>query len=558
LLPVLALSSAVSGAVIERQASGSSLELPQKPTIYKLSPSDFNKTADEAIEKELAIVAEIAAIAYDDATFNNTIQAYADFSSEKKIILSSLQPYMAMGPTAELRQAANEALIRVADVELTVSLNEAFFALVEKIHKQFEQEGKLDTPEGILTLGLWSGFLSNGINLPAGPQRDRLTDITQEINDLQFQFEGNVQADNTTLWFTKDELDGLGEAELDALPPGEGENSGKFGILLVSTQETGLIKGYVKNENTRRIADYERQRIVPQNVDILKKAVGLRDEFARIQNYSNYASFIIDNSTFQAQSAQEVNDLLKDLQTRLAPVAEKELEEITAVKKEYNASATTAYDWDAGYYSSLILRQKYNLSNGEKDQWFPAENTVMEVLNIYSDVYGFDFMRVQGDDLSRLSPTGNAGDLFWEEDVRLYTVWDEPVDGKDPEFAGYMYLDLYRREGKSAGAYMMPLEPGYIIPGGDRHYPVVALATNFKRAGEDSDTPSLLTGSDLVNILHELGHGMHHLSCRVRFGDQCGILGSPLDFSEMPSQMMEVSLNHILSGSIPPLTSTSF
>lgn len=159
---------------------------------------------------------------------------------------------------------------------------------------------------------------------------------------------------------------------------------------------------------------------------------------------------------------------------------------------------------------------------------------------MYSDIYSFDFRKIEGDDLTRLSPTGNAKDLVWHDDVQIYTVWEATNGTDQSDFVGYLYLDLYYREGKAPGAYMLPLEPGYIKPNGDRHYPTATLATNFRKAVNESETPSLLTSSDVPNLMHELGHCMHHISCRVRYGSQCGPNGAPLDFVEMPSQMMEV------------------
>lgn len=165
---------------------------------------------------------------------------------------------------------------------------------------------------------------------------------------------------------------------------------------------------------------------------------------------------------------------------------------------------------------------------------------VVELLKMYSDIYGFDFRKVEGEALTRLSPTGNAADLFWHDDVQMYTVWEASESENTSDFVGYLYLDLYNRDGKSPGAYMFGLEPGYIKPNGDRHYPTAGLGTNFKKAVNASQTPSLLKSNEMTTIMHELGHCMHHLSCRVRYGSQCGPSGTPTDFFEMPSQMMEV------------------
>jgi metallopeptidase MepB len=39
--------------------------------------------------------------------------------------------------------------------------------------------------------------------------------------------------------------------------------------------------------------------------------------------------------------------------------------------------------------------------------------------------------------------------LVWQDDVRLFSVWD--CDDLGSGFLGYLYLDLYRRENKYNG-----------------------------------------------------------------------------------------------------------
>lgn len=51
--------------------------------------------------------------------------------------------------------------------------------------------------------------------------------------------------------------------------------------------------------------------------------------------------------------------------------------------------------------------------------------------------------------------------------------------------------------------------------------------------------PSLLRHFDVVIAFHELGHGIHDLVSKTRYSRFHGPEGVPVDFGEMPSQMLE-------------------
>lgn len=45
----------------------------------------------------------------------------------------------------------------------------------------------------------------------------------------------------------------------------------------------------------------------------------------------------------------------------------------------------------------------------------------------------------------------------WQKDVTVYEAWNSEDQGG--EFLGYLYLDLYAREGKYAGAHSSLIQP---------------------------------------------------------------------------------------------------
>jgi oligopeptidase A len=69
------------------------------------------------------------------------------------------------------------------------------------------------------------------------------------------------------------------------------------------------------------------------------------------------------------------------------------------------------------------------------------------------------------------------------------------------------------------------------------HRPVAYLVCNF--APPVGEHPSLLTHQEVTTLLHEFGHGLHHLLTRVDHPSASGINGVAWDAVELPSQIME-------------------
>jgi len=63
---------------------------------------------------------------------------------------------------------------------------------------------------------------------------------------------------------------------------------------------------------------------------------------------------------------------------------------------------------------------------------------------------------------------------------------------------------------------------------------VVVNVGNFSRAA--GATPALLSLDEVLTLFHELGHGLHSILSRIRYG---GLAQVPRDFVELPSQIME-------------------
>jgi metallopeptidase MepB len=156
------------------------------------------------------------------------------------------------------------------------------------------------------------------------------------------------------------------------------------------------------------------------------------------------------------------------------------------------------------------------------------------MLKIFEELFGLFFVEIVGEDRDALAESGKGDDIVWHEEVQVFSVWDD--EGEGSEFVGYLYLDLFPRDGKYGHAANFNLQPGFIDENGKRRYPATALVCNFSKP--TAKKPSLLKHDEVVTLFHELGHGIHDLVSKTTYSRFHGT-NTVRDFVEAPSQMLE-------------------
>ncbi|EME81925.1 uncharacterized protein MYCFIDRAFT_56517 [Pseudocercospora fijiensis CIRAD86] len=511
---------------------------PQPPLVFgKDTVESLQKLLDKLVADEKATVETIIknSATPKDATFNNTIKPYADHENDSILVLHGLNAYSSISPDAGLRNFSSVSAIPLDERYEKTMGNRDLFARVDFVYQQQKKQPdpKLSAEDRLFLERFWRSFANNGLNLPDGELK-RFQDISKNITKLTSEFGDTVNAINTTLYFTKDELDGTPLETLNGLPKGTGENQGKFGLGMASP-DYGAVISHAKNETVRRLITYTSSQTAPSNLEVIQKLITLRDEMARLLNYSSFAELAVRDE--MAKTPKAVEKLLADVKKPMLEKLPKEIQHIKDWKKNETGNADHLYLWDDYYYTSRIYEDEYKLDVDYLKEWFPADYMFERLLEMYEQIYALNFIAITGKDLDDLSPTKNGSDLFWAPDVTLYAVWDDADDTKG-DFIGYLYVDLYYREAKAPGAFMMPFVAGFENPDGSRTYPSVGLFCNFKKSDSNTAKPQLIKRSEIQTILHEAGHCMHGLTSKVKYGRFHGT-NTPRDWVEMPSQLME-------------------
>ena len=510
----------------------------RKPT---QAPPIFIGTAESILEDTKKLIAEskdkedklVGDVKPEDATFQNTVNVLAQDENYMSLSSHILAFYQAVSGKKELRDASSKAEELIEEFTIESSMREDIYKLVESAYQKKE---KLDPESQRYIQKIRKEYIRNGLNIEAGPKRDRFKEIKLRLSQLTIAFQKTMNEEDGGVWFTREDLDGVPKDVVNDLQSGEGENDKKLKVTFQYPHLLPVLKNG-KVPSTRKKLYMENENKCGSNVPLFAEAIVLRDEAARLLGYENHAAFQIEDK--MAKTPAKVNEFLNDLVTRLAPGGNKELEILKEIKKNDVATRGLQNDggyflWDHRYYSTLQLEKDYQIDQEKLSEYFPLKNTLNKMLQIFEKLLGLKFVEITGSDRDTISPTGKGEDIVWHEDVQMFAVWNSDTEGND--FVGYLYTDLHPRTGKYGHAANFNLQPGWLMENGTVRRPATALVCNFSKPTPKK--PSLLKHDEVVTLFHELGHGIHDLVGKTRYSRFHGT-SVVQDFVEAPSQMLE-------------------
>ena len=304
---------------------------PQPPQIFNATVDSIAKLADDLVAEEAAAVdGFIKNIKPEDATFENLILPYVQLENEqgpKQTIIHLLQ---SVGADSKLSEACQNASAVLQEGYMKSSTSPEFFALIDNVYQKQVNDSNLDDEDRQLIGSFWYQFQGQGFGMAEGPNRTRLSDIGKRLDDLGEEFGRAASEDNTTLYFTPQELDGVHQDFLDGLEKGKDENAGKLVLPLDILDNYLKVAQYCKNATIRQSLAVTYFNKAPDNIGRLKEAIALRDEYARLLEYPNFATLQIEGA--MANTPKAVDDLLDKIQDRLAAANDEEIAEMKQLK----------------------------------------------------------------------------------------------------------------------------------------------------------------------------------------------------------------------------------
>ena len=340
--------------------------------------------------------------------------------------------------------------------------------------------------------------------------RKRFRGLFETLDRLSLEFQRNIAGDTTKIGVAPDELTGM---PAEWVAGHERDAQGRV-IVTTSWSDMNAIAGYSLNLPLRRrmmVAFWRRGW--PANGAVLGSLLRVREDIAHLAGSRDWASYQAE--TRMAGSSDAVRAFID----RLRSAAEPARKQLTArflerIRRE-DTSATRLRVADLPYAAELIRREQYSVDKREVRAYFPFERVKQGVLAIGAEFFGLEFRKVDVP--------------VWHPSVEAYEAREHG------RLIGRFYLDLHPRADKVPFGATYDLRDG--ISG--KQLPEAVLIARLP-GGVPGD-PGLmdLTGvTGVTTFFHEFGHVMHFLLA-VRPYMSTGGLAGELDFSEVPSQMLE-------------------
>ncbi|PVU91583.1 hypothetical protein BB561_004325 [Smittium simulii] len=487
---------------------------------YKLSAADIKEISKKLVSEKKALYDRIAEMNPEDATFDNVVGALAMYDNQSYVDYSTIAFLQHVSADKDIRDASTEAEQMLEEFYIETRMRKDVYQVVKHLFENTDKWAHITGEDRRLFTKTELEYRRDGLALN-NEDGDKLKEILKRISELAIKFSKNINEGDAEILFTKEQLDGLPDDFFEGRPT-KIENGIDHFVVTTKYPDLFAVLKSANNELTRKNLVILDERKCKENNDILAEVIKLRLRAAKLLGYKSHAEFVLEEK--MAKNIPSVVNFENDLINLLNPLADKEIEMLTALKEKHlgypkDKEASKIYSWDIQYYFRLLKEQLYDINEQQIKEYFSMEQVTKGILDIFQKMLGLIFTEM---------PNSNA----WHSDVKLYQV----NDAKSKVLVGHFWMDLFPRDGKYNHAACWPLRPGFDNLDGTRSYPVCAIVANFTKP--TATKPSLLKHDEVVTYFHEFGHVMHGICSLTKWSRFHGT-NVESDFVEAPSQMLE-------------------
>ena len=485
----------------------------------RIKDTDYMPAFDEGMKQQLA---EIDRIANDPTapTFENTVVAIEKSGRMLDRVSGTFWAVYQANTSDTLDHTQTVEAPKLAAQHDAIFLNAKLFARVKAVYQSHEKK-KLDPESQKLLNVYYLQFLHAGAKLCESDQA-KLRGINQQAATLGTAFGQKLLAAakaGALIVDTKSPLAGLTDEEIAAAAHAA-ESRGLSNRFLIplrnTTQQPSLTE--LSDRATREqlfLQSWTRAEKGDTNDtrETIVQLARLRAQKAHLLGCRNYAEYVLYDQ--MVKSPKSVDKFIRQLVRPTAAKAADEARQIQAMIDKSGARFDLK-PWDWKRYSELVRKEKYDLNEDELKPYFVLDKVLQDgVFYAANQLYGITFK--ERHDLPVYHP-----------DVRVFDVFD--LDGSQ---LGLIYLDYFKRDNKSGGAWMRNLVQQSRLLGTK---PVVCNVANFPQPAPGQ--AALLTFDDVTTMFHEFGHALHGLFASEQYPSLSGV-NTAGDWVEFPSHFNE-------------------
>ncbi|AYV77099.1 MAG: hypothetical protein Barrevirus12_8 [Barrevirus sp.] len=467
----------------------------------------------EEIKTKISNTLDTIVSSNEDRTFDNTIRPYIQVTTDLEPKIHAFGYCSSYHPQKDIRDTGSELEGELKKYFIDVGQRKDYYdACNTYLNGNYPLEkDTLTYEENRYFTQLIRDFRRDGLHL----SDQSFVEMKKNLADLETAFDKNLNEENTSFIYSKEQLAGLPESFFTDERKVEGSTD--LYKVTLKYPDTIPISKYCLNEEVRKemyLAFNNRCSLT--NTPLFEKAVNLRNEIAKKLGYNTFADFKTEVRI--VKTGQNALDFLNNLNTLVTPLYEKEMVELLAFAKAYekNPLLKDKLDlWDYGFYSRCYEEEVYQVDLEEIKKYFPMNTVRAGLFKIYQELFSLTFEEV-------------VTDNKWHPDVQLFKV----TDTKSNDILGFFYTDLYPRENKFSHACASQLMASCQSDNvKDRRPNIVSLICNFDKGGD-------LTFDEVVTLFHEFGHCIAFICGKPQLSSFCGF-GVETDFVECPSQCLE-------------------
>lgn len=470
-----------------------------------LAPAEA--AARKVLEEDLA---KIVAVKKGNRTFENTLLAYEDAFDKYS---------QSIGQAGFLAYVSDDEALRDTALALEQEISKYMIDIATRrdIYQAFKDYAdtnpSLPPIEARMLKDAMIGFRKSGLTLN-DKDLEEFKEINKKNSENSINFSKNIREYKDSLAVSKEQLEGLGEDYINRL---QKTDDGKYIITLDYPDYVPFMLN-AKDDEARKALEYKyNRRGGEENVKLLEDTLALRYSSAKLLGYKNHAENRLD--TRMAKNPKTVMNFLEDLEKKLKPMSAKEEKEILKFKFEKSGIKSKRLNaWETGYWTNLHKKENYDVDQEKLKEFFPTDYVIEQMFTIFGNLFGVTFKPVQ-------IPV-------WHKDVKTYAVTDSDTQ----KTVGYIYMDLFPRDGKYKHAACFDLVDGKMKADGTYQKPFTAIVANLNPPTKDA--PSLLKHEEVETLFHEFGHVLHNVLTEAKYSSISGTAVSR-DFVEVPSQILE-------------------
>lgn len=492
--------------------------------------------ARAAMAQERERMAAIAAITPEEATFENTFQAYAESGENLKQVQSYLYHLVHTLGTPELHRAEEQLIREYAVHEASNPHHAAVWAVLEAASRA-PWVAQLSPAKQYFIRRTLHQFRASGAHLHP-EQRARKAAIDAELQQLSIQFNKNLSVRSRWELLITDEtaLAGLSNG-WKQLAAAAARRRGHAAGWLVTAPRAPEVMTHCTVEATRKACWPGINTVgtarAGDNEPVVARIMELRQELAELLGFRHFAD--MKTSSLMMGSGEKALAFVDEMLRLSKPAWDAHVSaELQRLSKACGKALRAVEPWNEAFYSRQNPVVKPRFDSGKITPYLQAEQVLRGMFNIWEKHYGITIAELPTACIKPGDACPEDKVEVWHPAVRAFRVCESATGAVH----GHFYLDLYPREHKRGMAWCMPLRfgaPGTAERPQEPHLAcIVANITPPPANGK----PHLLNHGDLYVMFHEFGHLMHMMLARGELRAQAA-MAVENDFIETPSQMQE-------------------